>query len=1445
MELTMRLTDSTANMMISTLNDPEEPFTPLLEQTATSVTGCLTNVLKSAAGSSQDETDSLVTPPSPEFVKKASEKLSNMSDAFFGRLVPSEDLVLKTPNLAISLKKVTANDAKGLSMGDGPSKFKLPSSLGNIGGGDINAKMQAIDFNPYTWDNSSKKIKSRITSLELKSNSAANINVSNLDNDIEIIIPISSPPQNSTNGTQHNFLKPNQMSARSYYAELANVPVSLKLGEVKAGIQIKLFIKFGKRPTIDDFDFNFTLIFTSTCDNQTDVNSTCQRSVRDKSVTVIPSKSGFLYAGVLFESPKNESQHSRQRRSCFGHRRERRSCVGVKDPPPKGFLNTVVPKYDPNTDLNYSLTITQSSCLYWSENTEKWTAEGCRVSEDSNTTHLKCLCNHLTSFGGNFIQAPNPIDFDKVFTEFSNLAESGNISVLVTIACFFLLYFIVLVFARKADKRDEFKIFPPKLIPLVKEGDYYYDMVISTGVWKHSATTANISISIKGENYDQSQIPLREKGETSELFGRGSINGFVLVMKESMGPLKEITLDHDNSGDNPSWFVETVVIQDRQTEERWVFPINRWLALEKDDGQIEVTVDSRSYSTFSAQVRSRFARKIADSHLWMSVFGKACSSTFTRVQRASCCLAVLFSAMIANAMFYNIGGESDGAIQVGPFKFSWKQIVIGAQSGIIIAPINIIIAFLFKSSRPRKKRSEKYQVIDEAQRLLDEITDTGCMLPHFFVYIGWFVCFCTTMTAATFTLFYSLMWGKETSEQWLASILISNGQDIFVVQPTKVMMVVIVISFLLTTKNKGKCEEEEETVIDSQEVEIDFLSDDPKQRFKKYQREKMRERSKKEAQLTSMTKDIILHLIFVFLLAIVSYGNKNGNRFLMTTEMRNRITKFNLVNDAHELEAWLKKELISNIYNQAWYNGDEENNYLFTENKMSILVGMPWLRQHRIKIGSCGSLYEIISNCNYDYSPDNEDTTLLSLPGWIPLPLNTSWPSALQICPKPWRYQSAADLRNNPIQGTYNSYEGGGYAAVMGYDERTALGVLHEKITNGWIDRQTRAVIKEFAIFNVNTNLISIASYFYEAIATGAAYTSRRIETFELYSTQSGTLMFFVIRQFLFMAMVLFYFIVMLVHLYRQRLEFYKSVWNMVDFFMIIFSVASVAFYRIRATSVLNTIKAIQANPYEIVHFHTALDWLSVENASIAVAVFMVTVKFLNLIRFNPHVVYLFSSFRQSIGYQLSYGFFFLIVFNAFIVTGMQLFGGIVLEYSSYLDALISQFELLLGKAVPLQALRSDKPFIGPTFAFLFCLSTTVYLMNMLVSVLNESYGDAKTNAEENVQELEMAHFIEQRIKEVFHDGSNRTELKLFGDEATFANMCLSEAEPFCLNSKSIIQCTKERMQKVEKKLLALFRRAENMEADHFKEENDFMEMLYSMANPSSCYFNRLYRDDF
>ena len=435
------------------------------------------------------------------------------------------------------------------------------------------------------------------------------------------------------------------------------------------------------------------------------------------------------------------------------------------------------------------------------------------------------------------------------------------------------------------------------------------------------------------------------------------------------------------------------------------------------------------------------------------------------------------------------------------------------------------------------------------------------------------------------------------------------------------------------------------------------------------------------------------------------------------------------------------------------------------------------------------------------------------------------------MCPKPWRYQTAKELDNDPIKGTYNSYEGGGYVAVMGYDEGTAQGVLGETFGHGWIDRQTRAVILEFAVFNVNTNLLSIATYFYEVLATGAAYTAKRVDTLELYSTESGALMFYYVSQFLFMAMVLYYFIMMLVHLYKQRLELFKSVWNMVDFLMIISSVASVAFYMIRSKSVLKSIKAIQANPYNILQFHSALDWANWENSTIAVAIFMVTVKLLNLIRFNPYVIYLFSSFRQSVGYQLSYVLFFLILFNAFVVSGKQFFGHTVLEYSSYMQAVISQFQFLLGKAVPLDELRSENPFLGPSFAFLYNITMTIVLINMLVSVLNESYTDAKTHAEESAEELEMARFINERFMEMFKKGIRRNDLKLYCDESTFANMCRSDAEPFCVNSESVIQCTEERMQKVDKRIAALTRRTENIDID-YREEEDKFEVLLLL----SCY---------
>ena len=80
-----------------------------------------------------------------------------------------------------------------------------------------------------------------------------------------------------------------------------------------------------------------------------------------------------------------------------------------------------------------------------------------QVGQESSSSSLKCLCNHLTAFGGDVLVAPNTIDFQLVQQAFDDL-DPGDLLVLITVCFVFLAYFVVLVIARRADNVDVSKV---------------------------------------------------------------------------------------------------------------------------------------------------------------------------------------------------------------------------------------------------------------------------------------------------------------------------------------------------------------------------------------------------------------------------------------------------------------------------------------------------------------------------------------------------------------------------------------------------------------------------------------------------------------------------------------------------------------------------------------------------------------------------------------------------------------------------------------------------------------------------------------------------------------------------------------------------------------------------------------------------------------------------
>ena len=413
-------------------------------------------------------------------------------------------------------------------------------------------------------------------------------------------------------------------------------------------------------------------------------------------------------------------------------------------------------------------------------------------------------------------------------------------------------------------------------------------------------------------------------------------------------------------------------------------------------------------------------------------------------------------------------------------------------------------------------------------------------------------------------------------------------------------------------------------------------------------------------------------------------------------------------------------------------------------------------------------LQEVVKHCNDFYSINEEDKTHFHLPGWMPFTGSVSWANFSDLCPAPWRYVKKEKIQNSPSWGFFHVYDGGGYIADLGYSKLTADRIITNLRQYDWVDRQTRAVLLEFSIYNPNTGYISISTYHYEVLPTGYGNPFAKIDTLLVTSTETGFHRFYLICQLLFILMVIFFVLKEVYNIFKQKCSYFRNAWNWVQILQIIFSFLVVVFYVLKSQMVLKSVVKVKKNPFASVSFGEAVDWNHAENSVLALTVFTTTVKLLRMIRFNPHVSIMMSSLRLSRGLLMSYSVIFAIIIFSYAQFGRLAFGEYMLRYSSFQRTVFSEFVMCLGGKMDLEELRRANRVLGPLFGFSFLTLMSFIFVNFFVAILNDSYEDIRENTDKQSKDFEMHDFILERLRELLgfnketereNDNDNNTDL--------------------------------------------------------------------------------------
>lgn len=388
---------------------------------------------------------------------------------------------------------------------------------------------------------------------------------------------------------------------------------------------------------------------------------------------------------------------------------------------------------------------------------------------------------------------------------------------------------------------------------------------------------------------------------------------------------------------------------------------------------------------------------------------------------------------------------------------------------------------------------------------------------------------------------------------------------------------------------------------------------------------------------------------------------------------------------------------------------------------------------------------EYITDCNDYYSWSDEERTDFGI-GWSQENGTESKETRKLQATPPWHYQSVLEARSFPYMGKMASYRGGGFIVQLGPDYVTAFNKLEGLEANGWIDRYTRALFTELSIYNVNINLLCVATLLYEELPTGGGLTFVNVQTIRLYRYIGNFSAALMACEVIFAFLLLKWIVRDGKRLWKERKSFWKKTWHIVDFAITAISITSLSLYFARLVFLNSAVGTLREDRSKFVSFQYVVLLDEGVNIMIALVVLLLNLKFLRMLRFNRKISVLSSTIKASASKLASFMIMFLVIFLAYCFLVYLVFGPVLEDYRSFVNCMVSMMAMVLGN-FEFYDLVAVNRIIGPAVFFTFMVFFQFVLINMFIGILCDSFNEVRYDSDKQANEYEIVQFISNRIK--------------------------------------------------------------------------------------------------